>query len=89
MSIISLFSTLRLHSYKNCRETKTIEGTWCCSWLTHCGTAWKVAVSITAVVIEMFHRHKPSTRTVDLGSSQNLNRKEYQEYFLGIKQART
>ena len=88
MSFISLFSTLRWHSYKHCHETKTIEGTWCCSSLRHCGTMRKVAVSITAVFIEMFHRHKPSTRTVDLGSSQNLNRKEYQGYFMGIKQAR-
>jgi len=32
--------------------------------------------------------HNPSDRTMALGSTQPLNRNEYQEYFLGVKSGR-
>jgi len=50
-----------------------------------CATNRKVAGSIPDGVIGIFHRHNPSDRTMALGSTQPLNRNEYQEYFLGVK----
>jgi len=38
-------------------------------------------------VIGIFQWHNPSGRTVALGSTQPLNRNEYQEHFLGVKAA--
>ena len=57
-------------------------GTRWCSWLRHCATSRKVAGSIRGGVIEIFHWHKPSGRTMDLGFDTDSNRNEYQEYFL-------
>ena len=37
------------------------------SWLRHCATSRKVAGSIPDSVIEIFHWHKPSGRTMTLG----------------------
>ena len=55
------------------------------SWLRHCATSQKVAVSIPDGVINIFHWHNPSGRTeVDSASNEN----EYQEYFLGGKDGR-
>jgi len=34
-----------------------------------------------------YYWHNPSGRTMALGSTQPLNRNEYQEYFLGIEAA--
>ena len=48
-------------------------------WLRHCATNRKVAGSIPACVIGIFHWHNPSDRTMALASDIN----EYQEHFLG------
>jgi len=42
------------------------------SWLRHCATSQKVVCSIRRVVTGIFHGHKPSGRTIDLGSTQPL-----------------
>ena len=42
------------------------------SWLRHCATSRKVAVSIPDGVIGIFHWHNPSGRTMALGSTQPL-----------------
>jgi hypothetical protein len=41
-------------------------------WLRHCTTSWKDADSIPDDVIEIFHWHNPSGRTVALGLTQSL-----------------
>ena len=52
------------------------------SWLRHCLTSRKVAVSIPDGVIGIFHWHNPHyDPAVDSASKWN----EYQEYFLGGK----
>jgi hypothetical protein len=56
-------------------------------WLRHCATNRKVAGSIPDCVIGLYHRHNPSDCTMALGSTQPLNRNEYQEHFLGVKAA--
>jgi hypothetical protein len=55
-----------------------ILSSYTCSWLRHCATSRKVAVSIPDGVIGIFY---PSGRTLALGSASNRN--EYQEYYLG------
>jgi hypothetical protein len=50
----------------------TVEGTRWRSWLRHCATSQKDAGSIPDGVIEMFHWHNPSGRTMSLGSTQPL-----------------
>ena len=42
------------------------------SWLRHCATSRKVAVSIPDGVIGMFHWHNPSGRTMALGYTQSV-----------------
>ena len=42
------------------------------SWLRHCATSRKVAVSIPDGVIGIFHSHNLSGRTMALGSTQPL-----------------
>jgi hypothetical protein len=42
------------------------------SWLSHCATSRKVAVSIPDVVIRMFYWHNPSAHTMALGLTQLL-----------------
>jgi len=49
-----------------------IWGTRWCSWLRHYATRRKVAGSISDGVIEIFHWHNPSSRTMALGSTQPL-----------------
>jgi hypothetical protein len=56
-------------------------------WLRNCATNRKVAGSIPDGVTGIFHSHNPSDRTMALGSTQPLNRNEYQEHFLGVKAA--
>jgi hypothetical protein len=45
---------------------------WWRSWLRHCATSRKVAGSIPDVVIEIFHWHNSSGRTMALGLIQPL-----------------
>jgi len=45
---------------------------WWRSWLRHCSTSQKVAGSIPDCVIVILHWHKPSGRTMTLGSTQPL-----------------
>jgi len=47
-------------------------GTAVAQWLRCCATNRKVAVSIPAGVIGIFHWHNPSDRTMALGSTQPL-----------------
>ena len=59
---------------------------WCKrwrSWLRHCAIGRKVAGSIPDCVIEIFHWHIPSCRTIALGLTQPLTL--CQEYFFGVK----
>jgi hypothetical protein len=53
------------------------------SWLMHWATNQKVAGSIPNGVIGIFHWHNRSGCPMTLGSTQPLNRNEYQKYFLG------
>ena len=46
--------------------------TWKQIWLKHCATSRNGAGSIPEVVFEIFHRHNPSGRTVELGFTQAL-----------------
>ena len=75
--ILVLFNLLKPNSW----------GTRWRSWLRHCATNRKVAGSIPDGVTGIFRSHNPSGRAVALGSTQSLNRNEYQEYFLGVKAA--
>jgi hypothetical protein len=43
-----------------------------CSWLRHHATNRKIARSTPACIIENFHLHNPSGRTMALGSTQSL-----------------
>jgi hypothetical protein len=56
-------------------------------WLRYCCTNRKVAGSIPDSVLGIFHCHNPSDRIMALGSTQPLNRNEYQEHLLGVKAA--
>jgi hypothetical protein len=61
--------------------------TRCRSWLRHCATGWKVAVSIPDGVIVIFYLHKPSGRTVTLGLIQPLTETSNSNICWGIKAA--
>jgi hypothetical protein len=50
--------------------------------------SWKVAGSIPDEVIGIFNLSNPSSRTMALGSTQPLNRNEYQESSWGEKGGR-
>jgi hypothetical protein len=56
-------------------------------WLRHCTTNRKVAGWIPDGVTGIFQWLNPSGRIVALGSTQPLNRNEFQESFLGVKTA--
>ena len=53
----------------------------------HCATNWKVAGSIPADVIGFFIDIKSFRSHYGPGVDSASNRKEYQEYFLGVKAA--
>ena len=50
----------------------TFGGTRSRSWLRHCASSQKVAVSIPDDGIKIFHLHNPSGRTMALGLTQPL-----------------
>ena len=54
------------------RAINTTVGTAIAQWLRCCATNRKVADSIPDGVIEIFHWHNPSDRTMALGSTQPL-----------------
>jgi hypothetical protein len=58
------------------------------SLLRHCTKHRKVAGSIPDAVTGIFHWPNLVGRTMALGSTQSLNRNEYQEYLLGGKGGR-
>ena len=58
-------------------------GTAVAQWLRCCATNRKVAGSITAGVIGIFHGHKILPTHYGRGVDSASNRNEYQEYFLG------
>ena len=55
-------------------------------WLRHCATRCKVALSNHDGVIQNFHWHNPTGRTIPVVDSAS-NTNEYKEYFLGLKAA--
>ena len=57
------------------------------SWLRHCATSRKVAVSIPDGVIGIFHLHHSFRPSYGPWVDSASNRNEYQEYFLGVKAA--
>jgi hypothetical protein len=65
----------------------TNRGTGWRSWLRHCATNWKVAGSIPDGVVEMFHWHNSSGRTMALGSTQPLTEMRTKKIPLGVKVA--
>jgi hypothetical protein len=64
-----------------------LPGTAVAQWLRYCATNQKVAGSLPDGVMEFFNDINPSDCTMALGSTQPLNRNEYQEYFLGVNAA--
>ena len=67
--------------------TSSSPGTAMAQWLRCYATNRKVAGSIPAGVIVIFHLHNPSDRTMTPGVDSASNRNEYQEHFLGVKTA--
>ena len=57
------------------------------SWLRHCATSRKVAGSIHDGVIEIFHWHNPSGRTMALGLTQPLTEMSTKNISWGLKAA--
>ena len=62
-------------------------GTWCCSWLRHCATSGKVRDSIPDGVIEIFHWHNPSARTMAMGSTRPITEMTTRNSCWGVKAA--
>ena len=60
-------------------------GTAVAQWLRCCATNRKVAGSIPAGVIGIFHLHKILPIALWPGVDSASNRNEYQEHFLGVK----
>jgi len=58
-------------NYSGAKKINAWDARWR-SWLKHCATSQKVAGSIPDGVIEIFHWHNPSGRTVALGLTQPL-----------------
>jgi hypothetical protein len=56
--------------------------------LRHCTTSWKVVGSIPVGVIENFHWHNSSGRTMALGSTQPLTEKSTRNINWGLKVCR-
>jgi len=75
---------------ENCAEQNDLDSallclTRWCSWLRHCATSRKVAGSILDGVIEIFHWHKPSGRSMDLGLTQPLREISTRNISCGVK----
>jgi hypothetical protein len=64
-----------------------LRGTRWRSWLRHCATSRKVAVSIPGGVIVAFHWHNSVGRTMALGSTQPLTEMSTRNISWGIKAA--
>jgi hypothetical protein len=62
-------------------------GTAVAQWLSCCATNRKVAGSIPAVVIGNFIDIKSFRSHYGPGVDSGSNRNEYQDYFLGVKEA--
>ena len=67
--------------------TKYIRGNTVAQWLRRCATIRKVAGSIPAGVGGFFIDIKSFRSHYGPGVDSASNRKEYQEYFLGVKAA--
>ena len=65
---LHLFVSVDLHSHLYVNT----QGTAVAQWLRCCATNRKVAGTIPDGVIGIFHRHNPSDRTMNLGSTQPL-----------------
>jgi len=76
-----LSEVLRLHEGYGCLPCQ-YWGTAVAQWLRSSATNWKVAGSIPAGVIGIFHLHK-SDRTMALGSTQPLTEMSTRSIFLG------
>jgi hypothetical protein len=55
--------------------------------VTHCARKRKVTGSIPDGVIQIFHWHNPSGRSVALGSTQSLREMSTRHVFRGVKEA--
>ena len=62
-----------------------LRGTLWRSWIRHCATNSKVTVSISDIVIGIFHCHNPSGCTLVLGFTQPLTEMRTKNISLGIK----
>ena len=82
---LTALRTGRIYLPENIPDTRLC---WWRSRKRHCATSRKVAGSIPAGVIKIFHLHNPSGTHYGLGVDSSSNRNEYQEYFLGGKGGR-
>jgi hypothetical protein len=64
-------------------------GTQWRSWLKNCATSQRVAGSIADGVIEIFHCHNPSGRTMALGLTQPLTEMSTRNISWEVKSAGT
>jgi hypothetical protein len=64
-----------------------ITGVRIAHWSRYCATNQKVVGSIPESVMDFFIDINPSDRNMTLGSTQPLNRNEYQENFLRVNSA--
>ena len=73
-----------------CRETGGVGGgTRWRSWLGHCATSRKVSRSIPDGIIDIFHGHNPSGRTMALWLTKPLTEISSRNISWGIKAAGT
>ena len=84
---INFCALKNIYIYIYIKIHKTVGTQWH-SWLRHWARWWKVAGLIPKDVSGNFRWHNPSGRTMALGSTQPLNRNEYQEYLPGGKGGR-
>jgi hypothetical protein len=68
----ALKHSCRVHTNVHYTSLSILLGTALAQWLRYCATNRKVAGSIPDGVIGIFHWHKPSDRTMALGSTQPL-----------------
>jgi len=89
---VSIFSTTFVrstsHSKKNSARYHKCAGTAVAQWLRYCSTNRKVAGSIPACVSGFFIGIKSFRSHYGPGVDPATNRKEYQEYLLGVKSGR-
>jgi hypothetical protein len=87
-SVASRYTDYPIPAHKTLQYIfKNLLGTLQRSWLRHCATNWKVAVS-SPNKVDFFNLSNSSSRTMALWSTEALNRNEYQESSCGVKSGR-